>query len=582
MPQLSFRRKEWINYLAAMSVQAKVRLGLAVMLGFLAFLAVASISVVVVTQYTTSQLIANRIQPTIRMQAIIDDYRDALSVSSKVRAEVMPVASALSAINALERGIETNWVKLETSAFAEDFAPEMAELTRNRQKADEAIEKLRKILRSGQLDDIDYFVSNELNHGFDPMLITSQNIIDAMRARAGVQLARLRYVYLSVFVLAGVMMLAAGLFVNWCVRYTNRSFLVPLVSLADYAMPENRDKVAPQVLGLRRRDEIGAIARAIHRSHAKADRALAAEKERQATKFQLQREQLDRQEERDRRARDLDALFADNEARLSVLSNDLARAAQGMRDSAQMMKHSAAQAQDYSLFVATHANQTADSMQTIDASGRHLMATGGEVRALVAGSARNVHEAHLASRTSRETAQNLQTVADEISGILALITHIAKQTNLLALNATIEAARAGDAGRGFAVVAQEVKNLASQTQTAAASVESRLGAIASMTLEVSASIVAVDGQVDEIRQNSDRIDEAVTEQHRASSDILGSIREVLASSQEVVQHMTELKEKSSHATATADQLGLAAETIASQSLELREQMQQLARAVQSA
>ena len=582
MSKIAIKRGELITKLAGLTVHAKVRLGLTVMLGFLALLAAGAIGVVALTQYTTAHLISGRIQPTVRMQIVIDGYRESLAVSSKVESGVMPPESGLSALDALERKIDRNWSLLEASEFAEEFKPQMVELRRNRKTADAAKTKLRRLLETKAIDEMDYFISNDLHRGLDPMLITSQNVIDAMRERAVVQLAFLRNVYIAALAFSTLLMIVAGVFVHWSVRYANRDFLVPLTALGQYALPENRDAVSVKSLGLRRRDEIGAIARAMHRSHAKADRALKAEKERQAVQLQLQREQLDRQQERAQRALELDRLFTSHEARLSELSDNLAQAAQGMREGAQMMKRNAAQAQDYSLFIADNANQSAQSMQAIDKHGRRLQQTGGEVRELVADSTRNIYDAHSASRSSRDTADQLHAVAGEISDILALITHIAKQTNLLALNATIEAARAGDAGRGFAVVAQEVKNLANQTQSAAASVEHRLGSIASMTRQVSGTIVSVDGHVDMIRQNADRIDQAVSDQHLASSDILNAIRVVLGGSREVMAQMTELKEKSSRANLSADALSQTAEDVARQSQELRAQMQQLAQAVRSA
>lgn len=76
-----------------------------------------------------------------------------------------------------------------------------------------------------------------------------------------------------------------------------------------------------------------------------------------------------------------------------------------------------------------------------------------------------------------ETFQSLSSTIEETNQFAHDIQKITDQTNLLALNASIEAARAGEHGKGFAVVAEEIRKLASITDSTLVKIDENLAQV---------------------------------------------------------------------------------------------------------
>jgi methyl-accepting chemotaxis protein len=116
---------------------------------------------------------------------------------------------------------------------------------------------------------------------------------------------------------------------------------------------------------------------------------------------------------------------------------------------------------------AANLEETAAALDEITATVRTAAANASSARQLVAEARGGAERSGTVVQEAVTAMSAIEASSRQVGTIIGVIDEIAFQTNLLALNAGVEAARAGEAGRGFAVVATEVRALAQRSADAA-------------------------------------------------------------------------------------------------------------------
>jgi methyl-accepting chemotaxis protein len=274
-----------------------------------------------------------------------------------------------------------------------------------------------------------------------------------------------------------------------------------------------------------RKDEWGAIAKALGMIPAENNERLALQGERAGAASDIE---IERRRALNRMARMIEtesaASVADifgNMGRMSAEVADTVRIASNLGSTADKMAEAASSA--------------LSNAMGIEDAGEMLGASIHEIKTLAAKANEVALRAEASSTLAQSTIASLSQQASQIGNVVGLIGGIAGQTNLLALNATIEAARAGEAGRGFAVVASEVKNLAHQTAESTKQIKRQIADICRCVEQAVGAVHQFGETIGEVSAICVSVSDAVHQQQGATAKIVENVAATTAAASAVAE-----------------------------------------------
>ncbi|MCJ2061241.1 methyl-accepting chemotaxis protein [Methylobacterium sp. J-088] len=455
------------------------------------------------------------------------------------------------------RGFEAALPKMKAllptlRSHAETFAPRIDALTVGIERYVTDVSEVRRLGTSNQNEQAVALIHTAIDPNFSSMLAEGNALAEAIAAymQKGSddltdQTNATRQTLMAVSGLGMLAGLLAAVFI--AVLGITR----PLDSLVEVLQRMAQGEIDAEIKEAARRDEIGAVGKAVE-----GIKALVARKAAEEAEIKRLADEVAAAERR----RTMLELADGFERAVGGIVGMVSSSATELQTTAQSMTASATETASQSTTVAAAAEEASANVQTVASAAEELGSSVQEIGRQVLGSANLAQTAVGEADQTQHLVQDLSQAASRIGEVVGLISNIAGQTNLLALNATIEAARAGEAGRGFAVVAAEVKELASQTAKATEEISQQINQIQGVTGQAVSAIDTIAARIREINGVATTIAAAVEEQGAATQEIVRNVAQAATGTDQVTSNIVGVAQASEATGAAASQvLGAAGE-----------------------